>query len=165
MATALHSLSEYDPDQVPNGAEYKIGICTSEWNNEITFNLLKGALDALLKHGVKEDNIIQRLVPGSFELPIAADLMLEKKDLDAVICLGCVIRGETAHFDYVCQATALGIKDVSIKHSRPVIFGVLTDDHIEQSRARSGGKHGNKGVEAAISALKMVAFERKLSKD
>ena len=165
MATALHSLSEYDPDQVPNGAEYKIGICTSEWNNEITFNLLKGALDSLLKHGVKEDNIIQRLVPGSFELPIAADLMLEKKDLDAVICLGCVIRGETAHFDYVCQATALGIKDVSIKHSRPVIFGVLTDDHIEQSRARSGGKHGNKGVEAAISALKMVAFERKLSKD
>lgn len=165
MATALHSLSDYDPDQVPNGADFKIGICTSEWNNEITFNLQKGAVEALIKHGVKEENILQRLVPGSFELPIAADLMLKNHELDAVICLGCVIRGETSHFDYVCQSTALGVKDVSLKYSRPVIFGVLTDDNIEQSRARSGGKYGNKGIEAAISALKMIDFERSLFRD
>ena len=158
MATALHSLSDYDPESVPNGANFKIGICVSEWNSEITFNLLKGAKETLLKHGVKEKNIHTKLVPGSFELPIGAELMLQKKELDAVICLGCVIRGETAHFDFVCQATALGIKDVSLKYVRPVIFGVLTDDNIDQSRARSGGKHGNKGVEAAISALKMASF-------
>ena len=162
MATALHSLSDFDPRVVPNGSEFKIGICTSEWNSEITLALLKGAEETLLKHGVKAENIINRLVPGSFELPSAAQIMFTKRNPDAIICLGSVIRGGTAHFDFVCQATAQGIKDVALSVSKPVIFGVLTDDNIEQSRARSGGKHGNKGIEAAVTALKMLAYSKSL---
>lgn len=162
MASALHSLSDYKPEEIPSGETYTIGICVSEWNDEITLKLLEGAKETLLKHGVRPASIAVRFVPGSFELPLAAEMMLRHTDVDAVICLGCVIRGETAHFDFVCQATALGIKDVSLKYAKPVVFGVLTDDNIEQSRARAGGKHGNKGVEAAVTALKMIALQQSL---
>lgn len=157
MATANKNLSEFgDLPQI--NTYWKIAIVKAEWNAEITDGLLKGALELLRGAGVKEDQINQYEVPGSFELPLAARWAIEIKHADAVICLGSVIRGETSHFDYVCQAVSQGIKDVSLKYGKPVVFGVLTDDNIEQSRARSGGKHGNKGTEAAVTALKMLAL-------
>ena len=137
----------------------KIGIIISEWNSEITKKLYNGAKKTLIDFGY--NNIITEYVPGSFELPIASQIILEKNSLDAVICLGCVIKGETKHFDFICNTTANGIKDVSLKYNIPVIFGVLTDNNIQQSIDRSGGKYGNKGVEAAISAIKMISILKK----
>ena len=162
MATSNKNLSDFGDQSIPNANGLKIGIVVSEWNHEITGNLLSGARETLIKYGCSENDIYVEGVPGSFELPLGAQFMLENKalNLDAVICLGCVIRGETSHFDYVCQATALGIKDVGIKYNKPVIFGVLTDDNIEQSRARSGGQHGNKGDESAVTAIKMAVLQR-----
>jgi len=160
MATVNHNLSDYDRDSVPSAADMRIAIVVSEWNEEITNGLLNGAHNTLLNQGATTDNVLVKYVPGSFELPLGAQFVLEELAVDAVICLGAVIRGETSHFDYVCEATAMGIKDVGLKYNKPVIFGVLTDDNIEQSRARSGGMHGNKGDEAAITAIKMVAFQR-----
>lgn len=156
MATSGKNLSDYDLKKVPDGAPFLIGIVVSEWHSEITFNLLKGCEETLLKHGVKEDNIEIMFVPGAFELPVAALHLLQKKNLHAVITLGCVIQGETKHFDFVCEAVSQGVKDVSLKTAKPVIFGVLTDDTLQQSIDRSGGKHGNKGVDCAIAALKMA---------
>ena len=137
----------------------KIGIIISEWNSEITKKLYDGAKKTLIDFGYND--IITEYVPGSFELPIASQIILEKNSLDAVICLGCVIKGETKHFDFICNTTANGIKDVSLKYNIPVIFGVLTDNNIQQSIDRSGGKYGNKGVEAAISAIKMISILKK----
>ena len=137
----------------------KIGIVISEWNSEITKKLYDGAKKTLIDFGYND--IITEYVPGSFELPIASQIILEKNSLDAVICLGCVIKGETKHFDFICNTTANGIKDVSLKYNIPVIFGVLTDNNIQQSIERSGGKYGNKGVEAAISAIKMISILKK----
>ena len=137
----------------------KIGIIISEWNSEITKKLYDGAKKTLIDFGYND--IITEYVPGSFELPIASQIILEKNSLDAVICLGCVIKGETKHFDFICNTTANGIKDVSLKYNIPVIFGVLTDNNIQQSIERSGGKFGNKGVEAAISAIKMISILKK----
>tara|TARA_Y100000589_G_C26745170_1_gene463406 strand:- start:101 stop:571 length:471 start_codon:yes stop_codon:yes gene_type:complete len=137
----------------------KIGIIISEWNSEITKKLYDGAKKTLIDFGYND--IITEYVPGSFELPIASQIILEKNSLDAVICLGCVIKGETKHFDFICNTTANGIKDVSLKYNIPVIFGVLTDNNIQQSIERSGGKYGNKGVEAAISAIKMISILKK----
>lgn len=162
MATVNKNLSDYDVTTVPNGAAMHIGIVVAEWNEEITKGLLTGAYQTLIKHQVKEENILINYVPGSFELPLAAQSMLEAKNLDAVICLGSVIQGETKHFDFVCEATALGIKDVALKYNKPVIFGVLTDNTMQQAIDRSGGKYGNKGDEAAITAIKMVAFQKAL---
>jgi len=162
MATVNNNLSEYDASQVPDASPMRFGIVVSEWNEEITNGLLQGAHSTLLKHGTLEQNIIVQYVPGSFELPLSAQWMLENSGVDSVICIGSVIRGETAHFDYVCQGVSQGIKDVSLKFGKPVIFGVLTDDNIQQSRDRSGGKHGNKGDEAAITAIKMVAIRRSI---
>ncbi len=159
MATAGQNLSDYDPTTVPNGREMKIGIVVSEWNDEITNRLLEGAHNTLLKHEVIADNILVRRVPGSFELPLGAQFMAENTDVDGIICIGTVIRGETSHFDYVCQAAMQGIKDVGLKYNMPVIFGVLTDDNKEQSLARSGGALGNKGDEAAVTCLKMIALK------
>ena len=156
MATVNKNLSNYDFSSVPSAREMKFGIAVAEWNENITEGLCKGAMDALLNCGCKESNIIRKKVPGSFELPLAAQFFFESTDVDAVICLGSVIQGETKHFDYVCQSTALGIKDISLKYNKPVIFGVLTDNTMQQAIDRSGGKHGNKGTEAAISAIKMV---------
>lgn len=138
----------------------RIGVVVAEWNGEITQNLFQGCKEALSEAGLPEKNLTVIHVPGAFELPFGAQLLLESSSYDAIICLGCVIRGETAHFDFVCSACANGVQEVSLKHHKPVIFGVLTDDTIEQSRARSGGEHGNKGVEAAVTALKMAQIQR-----
>lgn len=156
MATQLKNLSDFSHTTVPDGSAYKIAIAVAEWNAEITGSLFNGALKTLLEHGVKEEKILSIAVPGTFELTSAADLLLKKHpDLNAVICLGCVIQGETKHFDFICDAVANGITQVSVKHSKPVIFGVLTTNDLQQAIDRAGGKHGNKGDEAAITALKM----------
>jgi 6,7-dimethyl-8-ribityllumazine synthase len=159
MATINQNLSSYDEQAIPTGDHLKVGIVVSAWNEEITNGLYQGAFETLKKHGLSEENILTYRVPGSYELVFGAKRMFENyQDLQAIICLGSVIRGETAHFDYVCQAVSKGIMDLNIVLPIPVIFGVLTDDNIEQSRARSGGKHGNKGVEAAVTALQMTTF-------
>ena len=160
MATVGKNLSSYDSNELPNGARFKVGIVVSEWNKEFTEAMMRGAVEVLLQAGVPENSITVKWVPGSYELPLGAQMMLESKklDLDGVIAIGSVIRGETAHFDYVCSAAAQGIKDVNLKTGKPVSFCVLTDDNEEQTRARSGGEHGNKGTEAAVVVLKMLAL-------
>jgi len=158
MATTGRNLSEYDPSRVPSGAGMRIALVISEWNGEITGALRAGARETLLANGVAEACITEVHVPGSFELSAGAQVLLERGGLDAVVCLGSIVRGETPHFDYVCRATAQGIMDVGLKFGVPVIFGVLTDDTMQQARDRSGGRHGNKGVECAIAALKMAAL-------
>ncbi|MFM1998638.1 MAG: hypothetical protein RL204_585 [Bacteroidota bacterium] len=156
------NLSAYDKSQLPDVQSMRIGIVVSEWNNDITDNLLRGAVETLTECGASLDYIKIIYVPGSFELPSGAQMLLENTSVEAVITLGCVIRGETPHFDFVCNACAQGVKDVSIKYKKPVIFGLLTDNNVEQSRARSGGNLGNKGVEAAVTAIKMIALQRQL---
>lgn len=157
MATQLKNLSDFSHTTIPNGSAFKFAIAVAEWNAEVTGSLYNGALETLLKHGVSAENIISVPVPGSFELTSAAEILLQKhKDLNAVICLGCVIQGETKHFDFICDAVANGITQVGIKHAKPVIFGVLTTNDQQQAIDRAGGKHGNKGDEAAITALKMA---------
>lgn len=131
-------------------------IVVAEWNEEITEALYQGAYDALLKLGVKKKNIIRKNVPGSFELPLGAQWMAEKKDVAAVITLGCVIQGETPHFDYICQAVAYGTMKLNLKYNKPVVFGVLTTLNKKQAMDRAGGKYGNKGEEAALTAVKML---------
>ena len=162
MATANKNLSNYDINSVPNAKKMRFAIVVAEWNINITSNLLKGAYDTLIKHGAQKKNIFVKYVPGSFELPIGAQTIIEKTDVDAVICLGSVIQGDTKHFDFVCQATALGIKDVALSYNVPVVFGVLTDNTLQQAIDRSGGKHGNKGNEAAVTAIKMVQFQKEI---
>lgn len=161
MATVNKNLSDYDISSIPSAKEMVFGIVVSEWNHKITSGLLNGAYSTLIKNGALEQNIYVKNIPGSFELPLAAQTLLEKEiNIDAIICLGSVIQGETKHFDFVCNATALGIKDVSLKYNKPVVFGVLTDNTLQQAIDRSGGKHGNKGDEAAITAIKMVDFQK-----
>ena len=162
MATVNNNLSDYDISSVPNASKMVFGIVVSEWNEKITKGLLNGAYSTLLKHGATEANIIVKFLPGAFELPLGAQTMFEKTNVDAVICVGSVIQGETKHFDFVCEGTALGIKDVSLKYNKPTIFGVLTDNTEQQAIDRSGGKHGNKGDEAAVTAIKMVDFQKSL---
>ncbi len=162
MATANNNLSDYDINSIPDASKMVFGIVVSEWNDNITNGLLKGAYTTLLKHGATEENITVKYVPGAFELPLGAQTFFEKTNVDAVICLGSVIQGETKHFDFVCEGTALGIKDVALKYNKPAIFGVLTDGTQQQAIDRSGGKHGNKGDEAALTAIKMVAFQKNL---
>lgn len=157
MATANQNLSEYK-DLPEINPYWKIAIVKAQWNAEITDNLYQGAFDLLIKAGLSNEQIIYYEVPGSYELPLAAQWAFELGNADAVICLGSVIQGETSHFDFVCQAVSQGVKDVGLKFSKPAIFGVLTDDNIQQSRDRSGGKHGNKGIEAAVSALMMLGL-------
>jgi len=156
MATHLKNLSDFSGTEVPSAASYHFGIVVSEWNSEITNSLYVGAYESLLSYGAAAENIYSYLVPGSFELTAGADLLLKNRKLDAVICLGCVIQGETRHFDFICQAVADGLSNVAIKYSKPVIFGVLTTDNQQQALDRAGGKHGNKGVEAAVTAIKMA---------
>lgn len=156
------NLSDYDPNSIPSGKPFRIGIIAAEWNSEITNPMLQGAYDTLVKHGVEEDNIRVCRVPGTFELTTAADMMLRKCACDAVICIGCVIQGETRHFDFICEAVSNGLTNVALKHEKPVIFSVLTTNDMEQARERSGGRHGNKGVEGAITAIKMCALDKEL---
>ena len=160
MATAGNNLSSYDPKDLPNGAHFSVGIVVSEWNSEYTNGMLKGALKVLKDCGVIEESIKIVHVPGSFELPLASQMLLEH--VDGVIAIGSVIRGETSHFDYVCEAVSQGIKDVNLKTGKPVAFCVLTDNNAEQAAARSGGEHGNKGIEAAVVVMKMIALRAKL---
>lgn len=159
MATNLKNLSDYDIKSVPSAKNMKFGIVTAEWNEEITNALLEGAVNTLLKHGAKEENILRKYVPGTVELTLGAQFMAEYADLDAVICLGCVIQGETRHFDFVCQSVTHGITELNLEHNIPFIFGVLTTDNLQQAKDRSGGKHGNKGDEAAITAIKMAQLQ------
>lgn len=159
MATNLKNLSDYDIKAIPSAKNMKFGIVTSEWNSEITNSLLKGAFETLVKHGAKEKNILRKYVPGSVELTLGAQFMAEYADLDAVICLGCVIQGETKHFDFVCQSVTHGITELNLNYNIPFIFGVLTTNNLQQAKDRSGGKHGNKGDEAAITAIKMAHLQ------
>ncbi len=159
MSTADKHLSHYDPDSVPSGAGKRFALVVSEWNREVTDALRIGARETLIKHGVAESDLVEAWVPGSFELAAGAQFLIERGGFDGVICLGSIVRGETPHFDYVCQGTTQGIMAVGLKYSLPVIFGVLTDDTLEQARARSGGRHGNKGVDCAVAALKMAALK------
>lgn len=161
MSTADRHLSHYDPAGVPGGAGRRFALVVSEWNMEITDALRRGARETLLTHGVAEADIVERWVPGSFELAAGAQFLLERGGLHGVICLGSVVRGETPHFDFVCQGTTQGIMAVGLQFSVPVIFGVLTDDSLRQARDRSGGKHGNKGVDCAVAALKLAELKAK----
>lgn len=156
MAEKKKNLSEYDVNSVPDATAMSFLILVSEWNHEITFALRDGAVQTLKKHGALDDNITIKYVPGSFELPSAAKFAAKNIMVDAIICLGCVIQGETRHFEFINSAVAHGITNVSIEMELPVIFGVLTPDTMKQAKDRAGGKHGNKGDEAAISAIKMV---------
>ena len=162
MATHLKNLSRYDADNISTGKDLSIGIVVSDWNQEVTFALLSAAEATLVKHGVQEGRIFVHHVPGSFELPIGAQFLIESLHPDAVILLGCVIQGETRHFDFICQAVAQGCMDLGLKSNVPVIFGVLTTNTLEQAIDRAGGKHGNKGIEAAVTALQMIALKNGL---
>lgn len=162
MATSIKGLSDFSHVEIPSAKPFRFGIVVSQWNAEITGALYNGAYSLLLKHGALEENIVDIQVPGSFELTSGADILLTSKKLDAVICLGCVIQGETRHFDFICNAVANGVTNVSVKHNKPVIFGVLTTDNQEQAKDRSGGKHGNKGEEAAVTAIIMAQVQSSL---
>lgn len=159
MATYNKNLSTFDKSEIPSAKGMCFGIVVASWNTEISTNLLRGAKTTLLECGALQHNITIMEVPGSFELVFGAKLLAKKK-LDAIICLGSIIQGETRHFDFVCNAVSLGIKDLNIALDIPVIFGVLTDNTLQQAKNRSGGKFGNKGVEAAIAAIKMVYLNK-----
>ena len=163
MATSLKNLSDYDITSVENAENMKFGIVVAEWNTEVTEALFEGAYNTLIKHGAKEENIIKKYVPGTFELTLGAQLIAKNTDVDAVIVLGCVIQGETRHFDFICQGVAMGITDLNIALNIPVIFGVLTTDNQQQAIDRAGGKHGNKGDEAAYTAIKMISLKQSLA--
>lgn len=154
------NLSQYDPESIPNAQKMRFGIVVSDWNRDITWLLLEGALNTLKKHGAVDKNIIIKHVPGSFELTIGSQLIAEYDDVDAIICLGCVIQGETPHFTYICQGVTQGITSLNLEYNIPFIFGVLTTNDKQQAIERSGGKHGNKGDEAAVTAIKMAAMQR-----
>ena len=158
MSSKHKNLSSFEGSPVPNAKKYRFGIVTSEWNHEITNALREGAVKTLLKNGAKKENIISRHVPGSCELTLGAQYMAAFTNVDAVICLGCVIQGETRHFDFICDAVAQGITQLNMKYNMPVIFGVLTPNNKQQAIDRAGGKHGNKGDEAAVTAIKMLAL-------
>ena len=158
MATVNKNLSVYDKAIIPNAKDLRFGIVVSEWNSEITESLYSGAKEALLDCGAEENKIIRLNVPGSFELVFGCKKMITNQNVDAVIAIGSVIQGETKHFDFVCSATAQGIKDLNIHNDTPVIFCVITDNTMQQAIDRSGGKHGNKGAEAAIAAIQMATL-------
>lgn len=164
MATIYHNLSDYDANSVPNAGNMKFGIVVSEWNEEITGSLLDGAVKTLKKHGAKDENIMIKTVPGSFELTFGASQLIKNKEFDAIIILGCVIQGDTPHFDYVCAGVTQGITNLNTTHDVPVIYGLLTTNDMQQAIDRAGGKHGNKGDECAITAIKMIDFVLSLKK-
>ncbi|MCB9252809.1 MAG: 6,7-dimethyl-8-ribityllumazine synthase [Flavobacteriales bacterium] len=155
MSSKDKNLSEFRSD-IPSGRGFKVGIVWSEWNEDITGPMRDGAIAILLKAGVKKEDILIRKVPGTFELPLAAQEFAEKKSIDGVICIGCVIQGETKHFDFICLSAANGIMEVNLKFGKPVMFGVITTNNLQQAIDRSGGVHGNKGEEAAYSLLMML---------
>jgi 6,7-dimethyl-8-ribityllumazine synthase len=158
MATENKNLSNYDKNTIPNVKNFRFGIVVSEWNDDVTEGLFKGAYDTLVDCGALSENILRWNVPGSFELIFGAKKMHEKGEVDVVIVIGSLIKGETMHFEYVCEGVTQGIKDLNLMYDVPTIFCLLTDNNKQQSLDRSGGKHGNKGVEAAIAAIKMVTL-------
>jgi 6,7-dimethyl-8-ribityllumazine synthase len=162
MASALHNLSSYDPATVPSGKGYRIGIVVSEWNEEVTGALLEGAYNTLLRHDVEVDDIMVKTVPGSFELVYAAASMMDYTDVDAIIAIGCVIRGDTPHFDYICQGATQGLAELNGRAEVPVIYGLLTCNTMQQALDRCGGALGNKGDECAITALKMIRYKEEI---
>jgi 6,7-dimethyl-8-ribityllumazine synthase len=162
MATSLKNLSEYNPKEIPSAQGLRFGIVVAEYNYDITGALLQGAVNTLLKHGVIDEDILVEHVPGSFELPKGAQYLAEYTDIDSVICLGCVIQGETKHFDYICDSVTQGITQLNLDYPFPFVFGVLTTNNLQQAKDRAGGKHGNKGDEAAVTAIRMVAMWTKL---
>ena len=162
MATDQKNLSHFNKSILPIAEKMRIGIVVSEWNNKITDQLLNGAITTLKELNVSEDNIFIHHVPGAFELALGSQYLLESNDIDGVITLGSVIQGETKHFDFVCEGATNGIMQVSLKYNKPVIFGVLTDNTLQQAIDRSGGKHGNKGIECAIACIKMIDLKNKI---
>ncbi|MBL7781736.1 MAG: 6,7-dimethyl-8-ribityllumazine synthase [Saprospiraceae bacterium] len=161
MASALKNLSSYDETTIPDATELSFGIVVAEWNAHITHALYEGCFETLIKHGAKEDNIHTVQVPGSFELPVGARILHGQHKLDAVICLGCVIKGETSHNEYINNAVAQGLTSLSIATGSPFVFGVLTPNDEQQAIDRAGGVHGNKGVEAAVTAIRMAVLKKK----
>jgi len=161
---ATRDLSSFDTKSVPGSGDMRFGIVVSDWNNDVTSALLDGAVKTLKKYGTPEENIVIKHVPGSFELTLGAQFLAEYDDLDAVICLGCVIQGETPHFTYISQGVTQGITQLNLEYNIPFIFGVLTTDNQQQALDRAGGKHGNKGDEAAVTAIKMAALQREMEK-
>jgi len=159
MASALKNLSDYDFSKVPDGTNFKVGIVVAEWNQDITTKLLKAAVDTLRKHNVREENIFVEFVPGTFELVSGAKMIYKGYKPDAVICIGCVIKGDTPHFEYICMGATKGITDLNLMYDVPFIFGVLTTLNLQQALDRCGGIHGNKGDEAAVTALKMIGLK------
>lgn len=156
MSSADKNLSVFK-SALPDGSGLKVGIVCAEWNDSITSSLLNGAVNLLHKAGLAPQDIVVKHVPGTFELPLVAQQLAKHLEINGVICLGCVIQGETRHFDFICQAAANGIMDVGLKFNKPVIFGVLTTQNMEQAQERAGGKHGNKGEEAAYTLLRMLS--------
>ena len=161
MASALKNISQYDESQLPDAGELRFGVVVADWNRDITHTLYEGCIDTLIKHGAQEDQIHTMQVPGTFELPAAGRILASSEKLDAVICIGCVIKGETKHDEYINNAVAQGLVNLSIATGLPYIFGVLTPNTHEQAQDRAGGKHGNKGVEAAVTAIRMATLYKK----
>lgn len=164
MASTLKNLSGYNESNIPSAAGFTFGIVVSEWNHEITHALFEGCYETLVRHGARAENIHSIQVPGSFELPAGAKLLAGSRKFDALICLGCVIKGETKHDEYINHAVATGLTGLSIASGIPCIFGVLTPNTMEQALDRAGGQHGNKGVEAAVTAIRMAALRKELTK-
>ena len=162
MATRHQNLSETGSQQEFSALGLRFGIVVADWNHEVTDKLEEGAYQTLLKHQASEQDIITRRVPGSIELTLGAQLMAEHLEVDAVICLGCVIQGETRHFDYVCESVTQGITQLNIQYKMPFIYGILTTENQRQALDRAGGKHGNKGDEAAVAAIKMARMKKDL---
>ncbi len=160
MASALKNLSDYDEATIPSAESMTFGIVVAEWNAHITHAMYEACHSTLLKHGALEENIHTLQVPGSFELPAGARILAGQHIVDAVICLGCVIKGETNHDEYISNAVANGLVNLSIASGRPYIFGLITTNNEQQALDRAGGKHGNKGVEAAVAAIRMAALKR-----
>ncbi|MDR0796041.1 MAG: 6,7-dimethyl-8-ribityllumazine synthase [Tannerella sp.] len=164
MATAFKVLSNNNPDTIPNAASMRLGIVVSEWNHQVTESLLEGACRTLIRNGVSPENIRVEWVPGSFELTFGARQMAEHLNIDAVIAIGCVVRGDTPHFDYICSSVTQGFTELNLKYDIPFIFGVLTTENMLQAEERAGGRYGNKGEETAITAIKMIDLYCRLKK-
>lgn len=163
MSTKNKNLSHYTSVKIKDAKKVRIGIVVSEWNKEITDALCEGACHALIKHGLLSKHILTYYVPGSFELPLGAQFLIKSKKVDAVVCLGCIIQGETRHFDFIAQATADAISQAALQNNKPIAFGVLTTNTLQQAKDRAGGKYGNKGIEAAITVLKMLALQKQIN--
>ncbi len=162
MSTANHNLSLYNPAEIPSAENFRFAVLVADWNKEITSALCDGAVKTLIECRAKKENIAILYVPGSFELSGGAAMIASSGNYDAVICLGCIIQGETRHFDFIAQAVAIGLTNISIQYNLPVIFGVLTTDNMFQASERAGGKLGNKGVEAALTAIRMIELKKQL---